>query len=99
MNIKKNHLLALIFTMFIGTTGLAQESKVSTRSECTRKCNAGALSKPKFGSVLIKIREEIAKETDPEKLKLLLQKEKEELERATEKVADFCEFVCKDNPE
>ena len=98
MGIKKNHLLVLIVAAFIGTTGLAQE-KASTRSECTSRCNAGTITLPKFAGELNKIRAEIAKESDPEKRKVLRQKEKEELERATEKVAEVCEFICKGNPE
>ncbi|WP_423681190.1 MULTISPECIES: hypothetical protein [unclassified Undibacterium] len=100
MDIKKSHLLVLIVAALVGTTSFAQTlKKARPRAECTQLCNERGLTQPKFGGKLNKIREEIAKETDPEKVQVLRQKEKEELERATEKLAEFCEFMCEGNPE
>lgn len=73
--------------------------KASTRSDCKNKCNSTLLKFPKFSGELTKIREAITKETDPEKLQELRQKEKEEFERATQKVEDACEDICQHNPE
>ncbi|MBC3920202.1 hypothetical protein H8L32_22250 [Undibacterium sp. CY18W] len=99
MQIKKIQLLILTTVLLATTTSWAQKMVPSTRSECTRKCNSTLLKTQKFGGELTKIRDAIAKETDPEKLKELRQKEKEELERATEKVADACEEICQHNPD
>jgi len=101
MSIKKIQLLILIGTALIANASGAQERKASTRSECSSRCNATALerAKFKFAEPLNKIREAIAKETDPEKLKALRQQEKEEYERAKEKLPEICEDICKGNPE
>lgn len=95
------------FCTFVLCSLLAAESsaqiqvlrKARPRAECVQVCNEKGLSRPKFGAKLDKIRAEIANETDPEKLKILREKEKEEFERATEKLASFCESTCENNPE
>ncbi|HTD05975.1 hypothetical protein [Undibacterium sp.] len=101
MSIKKIQLLILIGAALIATTSWSQERKASTRSVCNSRCNAFPLdgANIKFAEPLNKIRAAIAKETDPEKLKALRQQEKEEYERAKEKLPEICEDICKGNPE
>lgn len=100
MGINKSHLIVLFVAVLVVTTSFAQTlKKARPRAECTHLCNERGLTQPKFGGKLNKIRDEIAKETDPGKIQVLRQKEKEELERATEKLAEFCEFMCEGNPE
>jgi hypothetical protein len=66
--------------------------KARPRAECTQLCNERGLTQPKFGGKLNKIREEIAKETDPEKVQVLRQRG---IGTRHEKLAEFCEFMCK----
>ncbi|MFZ6656870.1 hypothetical protein [Undibacterium sp. TJN19] len=72
--------------------------KIRPRAECERICNEQSLDFPKNRKELDKIRAEIEKEKDTEKLKGLRKKEQDELERVKDKIEKTCTDICEGNP-
>ena len=100
---KKTLLPVLMLGLLIGTEAQAQINiegrKARPRAECERLCNEMSINFPHNRKGLDKILAIIDQEKDPEKLKELRQKEKEELDKAKEKIEKDCSYICEGNPD
>ncbi|MBC3911299.1 hypothetical protein [Undibacterium umbellatum] len=100
IKMKKPLLIIIVSAVFATVGAYAQERRVSTRSECTQRCNASLpVDVPKYSEQLRKVRAEKEKETDPKKLQELERKEKEETEKMYDKVEQVCRDICQYNPD
>ena len=103
---KINFLFPVFFGFFMLSSAFAQFEnigKITSKSECNRRCNKGVLEFDKTKAELIKLQEKYrharSEETDPEKLKVLGISEKKELEKFHQKCEAACEDVCRNNPD
>ena len=92
-----------IFCVLLGPESHAQISmegrKIRPRADCERVCGEWSFEMPHYRKELDKILATIAKEKDPEKLKALRKKEKEETDRVKDKIEASCSYICEGNPD
>lgn len=77
--------------------------KITSKSECNRRCNISILKIGKYEAELLRLKEKHrdakSRETDPEKLKTLEASQNNELEKFHQKCETTCEGICKHNPD
>lgn len=101
----RSHLSLLLLLCGLGSAALvqAQDRVLRPRSECNSMCFAHfkdpEKSPAQYVAKLAELRAEIVKETDASKLKILREKEKQELADYLDKLEQRCDSFCKYNPD
>lgn len=96
-------LILLLSGLAFAEFAQAQNRVLRSRSECNSMCFAHfkdpEQSPAQYVAKLAELRAAIAKETDASKLKILREKEKQELADYLDKLEQRCDNFCKYNPE
>jgi hypothetical protein len=97
------HLVLFIAAATLASSAAAQFDRPTTRQECTRRCTNDKTStntvKMRHDGIMKTLGEKKRAETDPDKLKQLVQDEERELERYEDDHEKMCRTICQHNPE